>query len=426
SYLVTLDEMGEVFDDNLRQVALALATQRSSSSDSTAPTGRRPEAAPVFEEHGEFNFTTALWDRSGHLLSISGPGRSLPFNDVNGLSRVGRGEDAWHIYTIVSGERVVQAAQRGSAREALAAEAASKLLIPVITLTLLIGALMVIALRRGLQPLDAAAIDVAARSAVSLEPIDVHGVPLEIHPLIHALNGLMQRLAEAFGVQRQFVADAAHELRSPITALRLQLQLLERVRDDSQRQAAIDELKLGVERSQRLIAQLLDLSRVEPDAPAPPRQAVDLALLVQEAVVRHSPAAERKQIDLGADAASAVMVLADPLQLAILLDNLVGNAIRYTPRGGRVDVVALLREHRPTLSVRDSGPGISAAERERVFDRFYRGEAGRSNSGTSGSGLGLAIVGAIAQRHGARVALEARDAGGLDASVVFAAAMSAH
>jgi len=421
SYLVTLDEMGEAFDDNLRQVALAVAA-RSGASASTEV----PQAPTLFEEHGDFDFTTAVWDRGGHLLSLSGSGSAPPFSDVPGLSHSGGGEDAWHIYSIVIGDRVVQAAQRGSARESLAAESASKLLAPVIALTLLIGALLVVALRRGLRPLDAAASDVAARSAVSLDPIDTGGVPSEIHPLIHALNGLMQRLAEAFGVQRQFVADAAHELRSPITALRLQLQLLERVRDDAQRHAAIDDLKLGVERAQRLIAQLLDLSRVEPDAPAPRRQRVDLALLVQQAVVRHSPAAERKGIDLGADIGSApVYVDADPQQIDVLLDNLIGNAIRYTPSGGRIDAVAQLQADRPALLVRDTGPGIDLAERDRVFDRFYRGEAGQNDKAGPGSGLGLAIVDAIAKRHRARVRLESPASGGLEARVEFETVPSA-
>ncbi len=420
SYWVTLDEMGEVFDDNLRQVALSLVAQRD-PVEAGEKARQALQLPPVFEEHGQFDFTTALWDRSGHLLSSSDPARALPFIAASGLSRVGQGDDAWHIYTIVSGDRVVQAAQRGSARQVLAAEAAFKLLLPVVTLTILIGGLLVFALRRGLRPLDAAANDVAARSAASLDPIDARGVPLEIHPLIHSLNGLMHRLSDSFTVQRQFVADAAHELRSPVTALRLQLQLLERVQGEPQRAEAIRELRLGIDRAQRLIAQLLDLSRVEPDAPTKRDQAVDLAAMAQAAVVEHSPAAERKRIDLGADAPAEVWVQADPRQLAVLLDNLVGNAIRYTPPEGRIDVRASVDDEGPVIEVIDTGPGIASEERERVFDRFYRGEAGLADRDTPGSGLGLAIVEAIASRHGARVTLASAASGGLQARVVFSA-----
>ncbi|VTU34195.1 ATP-binding protein [Variovorax sp. PBL-E5] len=420
SYLVTLDEMSEVFDDNLRQVALALADSREALQRGDA--AQRHAALPkVYEEHGDFDFTTAVWDLAGNRLSISGPNANLPFSAASGLSRIGKGEQAWHVYTIVSGDRVVQAAQRASSRRLLAAEAASKLLIPVLGLTLLIGGLLVVALRRGLRPLDTAANDVAVRSAVSLDPIDTAGVPLEIHPLIRSINGLMQRLAEAFTVQRQFIADAAHELRSPVTALRLQLQLLERVQDEAGRTRAIGELKLGVERTQRLIAQLLDLSRVDPDGRAQLRQPVDLAELAQAAVVKRSVEAEHKGIDLGADAPATVTIDADPDQLAVLLDNLIGNAIRYTSPGGRVDVRVARLEGRPMLQVIDNGPGIAEAERERVLDRFYRGEARQRDGDVPGSGLGLAIVSAIAQRHGAQLSLRAAaPLGGLEARVVFA------
>ncbi len=419
TYLVSLDEMGEVFDNNLRQVALALVAHGDAMEGvRQAPQDVSPPR--VFEEQGEFDFTTAVWNRAGHLLSISDASKSLPFIDVSGLSKIGAGEDAWHIYTIVSGDRVVQAAQRGSARRALAAEAASKFLVSVVGLTLVVGGLLVFALRRGLRPLDAAAVDVATRSAASLDPIDTLGVPREIHPLIHSLNGLMQRLAEAFHVQRQFVADAAHELRSPVTALRLQLQLLERARDETERGAALAELKFGIERAQRLIAQLLDLSRVEPDAPTNLQQPIDLSLLVHTAVVEHNTSAERKGIDLGADAPSPVMTTADPVELAVLLDNLVGNAIRYTPPGGRIDVKARMDGTHPVIEVADTGPGISEAEHERVFARFYRGDAGLNDMSAPGSGLGLAIVDAIAKRHGAQVFLANRQPpGGLEVRVVF-------
>jgi two-component system OmpR family sensor kinase len=423
AYLVTLDEMGEVFDDNLRQVALAVVSARGSpgAAEPANEALGTVSPPPVYEEQGDFNFTIAVWDRAGHRLSISDPAVDLPFSAHSGLSRIGQGDNAWHIYTIVAGDHVVQAAQRASSRRVLAAEAASKLLIPVVALIVFIGALLVIALRRGLNPLDAATADVAARSAVSLDPIDTAGVPREIHPLIRSINGLMQRLDEAFNLQRQFVTDAAHELRSPVTALRLQVQLMDRAQGGVARQRAIDELKLGVDRAQRLIAQLLDLSRAEPDGCTHLRQSVDLAELVREAVVRRSLEAEHKELDLGADAPSAVTLEADPHQIAVLLDNLVGNAIRYTPSGGRVDVRAARVNGHAMLQVIDDGPGIAAEEHVRVFDRFYRGEAGRNDVGDAGAGLGLAIVSAIAQRHVARISLHpASPRGGLEVRVVFA------
>ncbi|MGJ7498461.1 sensor histidine kinase [Variovorax sp. RT4R15] len=423
SYIVTLEEMDEVFDGNLRQVALSLVLQ--------PPPGAVEEQArrsvvlpPAYEEAGVFDFTTVMWDRDGHRLSASEPSVDLPFSAVNGISRIGTGDNAWHIYSIVTPDRVVQAAQRAASRRILAAHAASKLLLPMALLILAIGGLLVVALRGGLRSLDATARDLAARSAGTLNPIDAKAVPLEIQPLADSINGLMQRLAEAFGAQRRFVADAAHELRSPITALRLQLQNLERAQDAKQQAAAVGELRLGIERSQRMIVQLLDLSRLEPDVPALNHGLVELAALAQAVVVEYNGEALQKQIDLGAEAPCEVWVKGDLEQIQILMRNLVANAVRYTPPAGRVDVRTRVECDVPVFEVQDNGPGIAAKERERVFDRFYRGEAGFAATDVSGSGLGLAIVRAIAERHGAGILLldsSAANAAGLRVQVRFGA-----
>jgi signal transduction histidine kinase len=227
----------------------------------------------------------------------------------------------------------------------------------------------------------------------------------------------MRRLSQAFSVQRRFVADAAHELRSPVAALRLQLQLLERAHDEAARARAVAELKAGVERAQRLIEQLLSLSRVEPDAPAR-LEPVDLADIARETVAQRSAEADHLGLDLGAEVEDGTVVAADRGQLAVLLDNLVGNAMRHA--AGRIDVRAGRLDGRPALQVIDDGPGVPEAERERLFDRFYRG---RDGAGPPGSGLGLAIVRAVAERHGAEVSLHTAASGhGLEARVRFAPA----
>ena len=421
SYLVTLEEMNEIFDENLKQVALAVATyHRADAGAEPRGRGALPVLPRVYEEQGDFDFVTLAWTRDGRRSFASDARVELPFGAVSGLARVRSSGEDWHVYTIVRSDSVIQAAQRASSRRTLAGEAASKLFAPLLLLIGLISVLLVAALRRGLRPLDDAADGVAARSAVSLEPIGEAGLPREIHPLIRAINGLMQRLSEAFSAQRRFVADAAHELRSPITALRLQLQAFERARDDDGRVRAVADLQAGIDRAQRLIEQLLSLSRVEPDAPPAPPQPLDLGELAREAVSLRSIEAEQKGIDLGADVAERATVAGDRHQLMVLLDNLIGNAIRYTPAGGTVDVRACQLGGRPALQVLDDGPGIAPAERERVFDRFYRGEGVQSDVRRSGSGLGLAIVRAIAQRHAATISLHERTAGqGLEVRVVF-------
>jgi two-component system, OmpR family, sensor kinase len=423
SYLVTLEEMDEIFNENLKQVALAVASHHP--FDTEPPPQRRdqlPQLPRVYEEDGDFDFTTLTWTNDGRLTFTSDPDVSLPFSRVNGLSEARAAGERWHMYTIVLDAGVVQVAQRESARRTLAGEAASQLLLPLLVLIVLIGVLLTMALRRGLLPFDRAADDIAARSAASLEPIAEAGMPREIHPLIRSINGLMHRLAVAFSAQRRFVADAAHELRSPVTALRLQLQLLERAADDAARLRAVADLKAGIDRSQRLIEQLLSLSRVEPDGPKGSLQPLDLGELTRDAVGRCSIVADDCGVDLGADASDAVSVTADRQQLEVLLDNLIGNAIKYARPGGTVDVRVCRIDGRPALQVIDDGPGIPVAERERVFDRFHRGENTQRDTRHSGSGLGLAIVKAIAQRHDATVALHTAPSGhGLEVRVVFPA-----
>jgi two-component system OmpR family sensor kinase len=242
-----------------------------------------------------------------------------------------------------------------------------------------------------------------------------------VRPLATSLNDLLARLQAAFATQRDFVADAAHELRTPLTALQLQAQLLERATDGGERDAALEELKRGLARAGHTVQQLLTLARQEPGAAALRREPVALSELVRDGVVAQMRLAEAQGIDLGVAEGDAVIVTGDVDALRILLGNLIGNAVRYTPRGGRVDVSCRLEDGQPVLAVADSGPGIPEAERERVFDRFYRRPGERTAGNESGAGLGLAIVRAIADRHLARVSLQDAALGGLCVRVTFPA-----
>jgi two-component system OmpR family sensor kinase len=415
-YFETLDDVGQALDEDLRQIALAMADRPRHVNGAAAQGQPSVEDVPA-----DLDYLTQKWSLDGRLLSSSNPQLRLPFRERSGIERVPGPGGLWRVYTLRSEGGVVQAAQRTAARESLAAELAAELLLPLAVLIVLIGVLIAAALRAGLLPLKRTAAAVARRSAASLEPIATRDLPREIHPLIGALNELMQRLSGAFAAQGRFVADAAHELRSPVTALRLQLQLLERSDDAAQRSAALADLRAGVERAQHLIEQLLQLSRVGPDAPAGALVPLELGALVRDAVARASVRAEHLGLDLGARTGEPLWVAGDRAQLDTLLDSLIDNALLYTPRGGVVDVHAERIDAQAALRVIDSGPGIAPAERERVFDRFYRGAQAAGPGAPPGSGLGLAIVRAIAERHGARVELRDAPAGrGLEARVRFA------
>lgn len=421
TYLVTLDEFNETFDADLKNVAEALGTHRHPELGQLDPALARFPARTDVADPAEI--VTLTWTPEGQLVFASDPRVAVPFRSQEALTQLRIGGEAWVLYTDVSANGVAQAAQRLSARHESAAESASKIVVPMLGMVLFVAGLMLFALRRGLAPLDAAARDIAARTAASLAPVETGGVPAELLPLVDSINGLMARLAQALNRQRSFLADAAHELRTPVTALRLQLQLLRRAHDAAGRSVALDELQAGIERSQRLIEKLLQVARAEPDVVVRRREAVDLSALARSTVARMNTKADQRELDLGAVTEQGPVVEGDPEQLAVLLDNLVENALRYTPAGGAIDVMAGLLEGAPTLRVVDTGPGITQAERERVFGRFYRGpDAAQAARDPGGSGLGLAIVRAIAELHGAVVSLHdgsGAAGGGLEVRVVF-------
>ena len=417
TYLVTLEEMDEVFDADLRNVAEAVASYHHAGHQASGPA---PLDLPVRTDvPDDSEIVTLTWTPDGARVYSSDPRVHLPFSATEGLSRPVLDGETWIVYSSVRPAGVAQAAQRVAARQEMASESAGKVFPPMLGLVLLIAALLVFALRRGMQPLDAAAADIARRSAASLEPIPTDDAPAEIVPLVGSINGLMHRLDVAFTAQRRFFADAAHELRTPITALRLQLQLLERAADAGEHKRALAELHAGVERSQRLVQQLLQLARADPDGATLEHAPLDLAALVRTQVAALSAKAEQAGLDLGADAATPVPAMGDEAQLSVLLENLIENALRYTTAGGVVDVSASLEEGRPLLRVVDDGPGIPEPERQRAFERFFRGESAQSRA-PDGSGLGLAIVKAIAERHHATVELALAAAGrGLEVRVRF-------
>ena len=422
TYLVTVDEMNEVFDVDLKNVATAVATYHH-SGHGVEPGRAAPMKSVDSGARDDADIVTQTWDRTGTRVFSSDSSVDLPFSATEGLSYPVTGGETWIVYTAVTDDGVVQAAQRKAGRSKIAQESAAQVLPPMLLLIVGVGGLVVFALRRGLLPLDAAARDVAARSEHSLEPIPTSDVPREIMPLAIAVNDLMSRLSTALSAQRRFLANAAHELRTPATAIRLQAQLLERSPDEATRAAALAELKAGIERSQRLIEQLLQVARSGADGEALRSEPVDLATLARSVVGAMSIKADRKDIDLGVDAADEVQVIGDRHQLTVLLNNLVENALRYTSAGGVVDVAVGRLDERPTLRVIDNGPGISPTDRPRVFDRFYRGERAATHE-PDGSGLGLSIVQAIAERHQAEVSLHTPEGGtGLEVRVVFRAAI---
>jgi two-component system OmpR family sensor kinase/two-component system sensor histidine kinase QseC len=325
-----------------------------------------------------------------------------------------RGE-AWRAYGLQTADGVIQIAQPSRVREELARAAAARVTIPLILLIPILVIAVAWSVRRGLLPLQYVTAEVQRRDVRSLKPLGEDDLPLEIAPLVSELNRLLARLQEAFDAQRAFISDAAHELRSPLTALRLQLQLLDRAQDESARLEARTRLGAAVERAIHLAEQLLTLARSDPQESAGDFEPVDLAEVAAAGITDTHDLAVARTIDLSLETTPDILVQGDREALRILVRNLVDNAVRYTPPRGSVQVRCRQTAEGALLEVIDTGPGIAAADRERVFDRFYR----RAAAQESGTGLGLAIVKAIAARHGARVALDEAPGGGLRVAVTF-------
>jgi two-component system OmpR family sensor kinase len=266
-----------------------------------------------------------------------------------------------------------------------------------------------------MNPLNRVGRDLANRNADSLAPVDAAGVPREVSRLVNEVNSLLKRMEYALQSQKQFVDDAAHELRSPLTALKLQVQTLARARDDAARAQAISRLQGGVERAVRLLEQLLALARQDPLSEPMPPTVVKLAECLEHAAEDVAALAVLRDIHLEFQLHADAKICADPDSLRMLIRNLLDNAIRYTPEHGKVLAKITIEGDHAVLIIEDSGTGIPPENRHRVFDRFYR----MPGTTVSGSGLGLAIVKAIAERYQANVELGQASLGGLRVRIAF-------
>ncbi len=346
----------------------------------------------------------------------SRPDFTLPIGKSSGYSEQVYGDEKWRSYTIVYPDRTVQVSQSDVVRRAIASDAALFAALPIAGLLPFSWLLVVLGVGRILKPLADVTMAVTMRDASSLEPISSKNIPEEAAPLITEINSLLLRIQESIESQRNFVLDAAHELRTPLAALHLQIDNLSKCHSQEDLQARIRELQFGMQRSAHIVRQLLKMAHYESGQPESVRKQVDLGDTVKRCISAIIPLAEKSGVDLGMVCDEEAEILANEDDLAILIGNLLDNAVRYTSRGGKVDVSVEVEGDRAIVSIVDNGPGIPEELLPRVFDRFFRVHGHQ----TEGSGIGLSIVNAIAKRESAEVSLENRkDARGIRATVVF-------
>lgn len=367
--------------------------------------------------HGEY-LLFQLWDREGHLLYKSAAAPVTPFARDDGLGWTNVAAQRWRTYASWdgSGKLQIQLAEPASHRKEISDRFAHRLALYALLVVPLLGGAIWWTIRRSFRTLQRSASEVAQRTPNELREVSVAGAPSEVQPLLQAINQLFQRVRQTLEHEQRFTADAAHELRTPLAAIKTNLQVIQRARSDAERNEFLAGLGASVDRASRLVDQLMTLARLEPHSGGHPAlQAQDMRALLASQVPALQEQARGKGLQFDAELAPAPCRI-DADSLLILLRNLCDNAFRYTPSPGKVRLSCGREGDFVYLTLADSGPGIAEAMRERVFDRFFR----LADASQPGSGLGLSIVRRIADAHGASVELgEGLEGRGLTVRVRF-------
>lgn len=391
SFASAFDEAHELQDDMLRQVAALMERQGLAAANDShfPPPGNLDEESAL------------IIQRLGAQPPAAGVWLPLPATLPDGLQSLTLNGESFRVLvrTMPSKTRIA-IAQETHLRDEIARDGALRTVAPFLVLIPLLWLIVARLVRNMFQPIATLSREIDRRAELDLRPVEALRVPLEVRPFVVAINRLLGRVGQSLEAQRRFIADAAHELRSPLTALSLQAERCGEADMSDAARARLATLRQGIERGRQLLEQLLALARAQ-SAAEPPAAPLSVKRVYRQVLAEMLPLAEAGNIDLGIDEEQELWVWASELDLATLIKNLVDNAIRYTPRGGRVDLSATLAEGKALLRVRDTGPGIAPAERDKVFAPFYRS----LGSGKLGSGLGLSIVKTIAERIGAEVSL---------------------
>ena len=400
SFESAFDQAHELQDDTLRHVAALFDRQpfllAHLGDDGRAKDGD-DESRVIVQNFADSSKAAANGDTGVPL--------PLPITLTDGLHTLEVGGEPWRVLikTTSSRERIA-VAQETDVRDKIARDSALRTLMPLLILVPILLLIVADLVRKMFRPIALLSTEIDQRAEQELHPVEEGHLPVEVRPFVVAINRLLARVAQSMETQRRFVADAAHELRSPLTALSLQAERLAQAQMSDSARERLVSLRRGIERGRNLLDQLLTLARAQA-TPESPKSAVSVQRIYRRVLEDLMPVAEAKHIDIGVEGEQDAQVWVNELDLIAVVKNLVDNAIRYTPDGGRVDLSVSAEEGIALLRVQDSGPGIPIAERGRIFDPFYR----NLGSNQVGSGLGLSIVKAITDRIGAEVRLAFSD-----------------
>lgn len=397
TYFAIREEMDELYDENMKQVAMVLA--RTGLENEHVLSG---EISQNNKLKGEEEFLIQIW-RDGKVVYTSHPAIDfrLQKEGRKNFGRTGFEENEWRYYQLKDKGDIIQVSQDLDKRHDVVEEIYRVLVVPILIQMPVLATLIWFLVGYGFKPLTLVSEHIRKRTSAFLEPLSEDKSPIEIKEMIHALNGLLIRLKSSLDTQRRFTADAAHELRTPLTAIRLQLDILKRADNAIEKEEAIGSLEKGINRSIRLVQQLLELARQEPENITHPLTRMNLQTVIKDSVEQALPLSHTKSIHLTSEIERELMIEGNAAQLGVMISNLINNAITYTQEQGNVKVHAYHHDNNIIVNISDDGIGINGNDKERVFDRFYR----VIGTGTIGSGLGLSIVKNIAAFHQINITL---------------------
>lgn len=361
-----------------------------------------------------------VWLNKTTLALRSDNAPTIPITSkIEGFSSVERDDIEWRAFSLQTNDGLISihVAEQNDIRHNLANAVVWRTLVPVFFALPFIGIIIWYAISRGMNQLKRIAFDLGERRHSNFTPIAETHIPEEVKPITEALNKIFEQIKTAFDMERRFTSDAAHELRTPLAALKTHAEIALAASNDNERRQALRQIVRGVDRATRLVEQLLTLARLDPDTGLANTKRFDLFIVAERVISDEAPIAIEKNIEISLNGTRGKFVYCNADAIAVLMRNLIDNAIRYTPENGEVSITILRNDEYITLRVSDSGPGIPPDQREKIFQRFYR----LLGTKTPGSGLGLSIVSRIVELYKLKIELGDADIGGLQIDVVFKA-----
>jgi two-component system, OmpR family, sensor kinase len=400
AYRQVTHETKELLDHQLAQIASIVAGRASES---------------FHPSQSDEDIQVAVWSADGKVQYSSVAPMSMPLTLTTGFSEMILGSKPYRVYATVIDGRRIEVAQPIDTREDQAEAAALAAFLPILVLLPVLAVVIALVIRALLQPVRNLAVAVSRRDTFAREPLQANGLPAEVMPLVDEINRLLERQNETVQRERNFIADAAHALRTPLAALQLQADVLDGSSDPTERLTRLSELRAGIRRAARLLDQLLSLARIDSDTNTS-AGAVNLGSTLNEVRALYQAAVAGNRMTLRVDTDLNTTVRGDDRRLLLICTNLLDNALRHTPPGGSIEVRAGVQGKAARIEIWDEGPGLKPDQLERVFERFYCAPG----SERTGSGLGLATVASVVKQLDGYVSLHNRtDRCGLIARVIL-------